>query len=196
MCVYRLIFIAVVAIVDDETVQNERKKKNAEKKTQWERQSERYLSIYGKSQSRVSWKFSSKTEKYKKIIIIIVWSHVDTFLWPRVWVCVCVGGRYFSLIWNRTNDHSRCRWWLWDGAATWGTCSQVKSLSPSPHYDGGVSAAPQIKSSDNKSPLASSLCVICRTWPGHGLDKISVDLCDIFQTCNFWFSFSFWLPTL
>lgn len=97
MCVYRLIFIAVVIVVvivvvvlDDETVQNERMNKIQPQKV---RQSQRYLSIYGKRQSRVSWKFSSKIEKYKKIIII-VWSHVDTFLWP--WMCVwvlslCVG---------------------------------------------------------------------------------------------------------
>lgn len=58
MCVYRLIFIAVVIVVvivvvvlDDETVQNERMNKIQPQKV---RQSQRYLSIYGKRQSRVS----------------------------------------------------------------------------------------------------------------------------------------------
>lgn len=107
-----------------------------------------------------------------------------------------MGGRYFGLIWNRTNDHSRCRWFYevrgeGEEMQTWGNLRHMCLSDSTVPADGGVSTAPQIKSTDNKSPFASICCVICRTWPGHGLDMISVDLCDILQTCNFSSRFRF-----
>lgn len=88
-----------------------------------------------------------------------------------------------------------------EGMQTWDNLRHMCLSDSTVPADGGVSTAPQIKSTDNKSPFASIFCVICRTWRGHGVDMISVDLCDIFQTCNFSSRFhfssrSFWVLIL
>lgn len=99
-------------------------------------------------------------------------------------VCVCVGGRYFSLIWNRTNDHSRCRWWLWMGSGRRRqTQGNLRHMFPSQIFvSSPLMEACQLRPKSNRVTISRLSQVVCVSFAGHGLDTVWTRFQLIFAT--------------